>query len=159
MTMVLAGLVLTLSSCKKAEKGETGPVGPAGTNGAANIKNYSITIHPSDWVYNNTYSEWQYNYYLSENSQSAVLGYIMSGNGKQALPYVNTPLNCRYTFATDLFQTLPYIQFQFTNFATTTTAPTSDQYLYLVVIPPAMVKQGVNVKNYEEVKSAYNLKD
>jgi hypothetical protein len=163
ITTVIAGLVLTLgltfTSCKKAEKGDTGPAGTNGTNGNANIENFAITIRPGDWIYSSTYSEWHYNYYISKNSQSAVLGYIMSGNGKQALPYVSTPSNCRYTMATDLFQTTPYIQFQFTNFTVATTAPTYDQYLYLVIIPPAFVKPNVDIKDYNAVKKAYNLKD
>ena len=87
------------------------------------------------------------------------MGYIMSGNGKQVLPYVSTFYNCRYTMASDLFMSPAYIQFQFTNFNSYTTAPTYDEYLYLVVVPPAQraTHPNVNYNSYEDVKKAFNL--
>lgn len=168
--IAVLSMAMAFTNCKKdagpkgdkGEKGEAGINGTDGTNGAngnANVKNYSITIHPSDWSYNSTYSQWQYNYYISENFNSAVIAYVMSGNGKQAIPYYEPVSNCQFDMANNLFASSPYIKFQYINFASTTTAPSNDQYMYLVVIPPAMIKPGVNVKNYAEVKAAYNLKD
>ena len=118
---------LLFTGCKKepgpkGDKGDTGAQGPSGT---PTIQNISITVQPINWTYSSLYQQWYYNYPCTSNSQSAVLGYIMSGNGKQVLPYVDTPGNCRYTMATDLFKTSPYIQFQFTNFTTATVAPVS----------------------------------
>lgn len=158
LTAIIAIAITVSVGCKKPKDGATGPQGPAGN---ANVQNYNITIHPNDWVYDNNYNEWHYNYYITANMNSAVLGYIMSGNGEQPLPYVYTNGNCRYTMATNLFKTPPYVQFQFTNFTTATVAPTYDQYLYLVIMPPAKIKShpNVNYSNYYEVKRTFNLKD
>ena len=133
--------------------GKDGAPGATGPAGNANVKNYDLTIKPGDWKYNASYQEWYYDYPCSANSQSAVLGYVMSGNGKQSLPYVFTLGNCRYTMATNLFTSSPYIEFQFTNFTSATTAPTSDEFFYLVIIPPAMKKAHPNTdwNNYAEV--------
>jgi hypothetical protein len=151
--------VVTLNSCSKPEKGETGPQGSQGAPGNANVINHDITVHPSDWTYSNTYHHWYYKYYTNENNQSAVLGYVMSGNGKQAIPYYETTSGQQYDLANNLYASVPYIEFQYTNFNANTTAPTSDKYFYLVTMPPAMMvaHPNTNWKNYNEVKATLNL--
>jgi len=162
--MLTALISLTVISCKK---GDTGPIGPAGTNGTngtngnANVTNFNITIHTYDWTYASTYSEFHYNYYVSGDFESAVLGYVMSGNGEQVLPYVSNVLHNRLTLSSNLSSSTPFVQFQWTNLTTTTTAPTSDYMVRLVIIPPAVriANPNVNYNDYNAVKKAFNLKD
>jgi len=153
----------------KGDKGDTGASGAAGTNGTngtngvANVQQIDLTIHPNNWTYSSLYSEWHYDYHPSPDPAygTVVLNYIMSGNGKQVMPFVDTFNNCRYTFADNLFWSPPYIQYQFTNFTTANVAPTYDKYVYLVLIPPARMAEHPNldVSDYNAVKKAFNLKD
>lgn len=166
-TKMILGMImlfaLTFNACKKPKDGETGPQGPAGPAGNANVINYSITVSSSQWTYDSFYERHYYRYYTSDNSQSAVYGYVMSGTGKQAIPYYHCPSwQCiQYDMATNLFQSPPYIEFQFTNYTSSTTPPSSNTYLYLVIVPPAqrLAHPDVDYTNYEEVKKAFNLKD
>lgn len=151
--------VLTFGACTKAKDGVPGAQGPAGN---ANVQNYSITVTPSQWTFDNTYQHWYYRYYTSMNSESAVLGYVMSGSGKQAIPYYqHDPSSFQFDMATYLFGTPPYIEFQYSNFTSLTTKPSYDTYFYIVSMPPAMIVSHPNVdfKNYVEVKKTFNLKD
>lgn len=161
-SVVLVSTMLFNGCTKEGQQGPQGIQGAQGTSGkdgSANVQSISITIHSWDWKYSSTYKQWYYNYSNSSNYQSAVIGYVMSGNGKQVLPYVDNVSSVRYTMATYLFGIPPSIQFQFTNYNSPTTAPSSDEYFYLVIIPPAMKKanSNVNLNNYEEVKKYYNL--
>jgi hypothetical protein len=158
----LAGIALilglTIISCKK---GDTGPAGPAGKDGNANVQNYSITISSWQWTYDNTYERLYYRWYNSANSQSAVYGYVMSGSGKQSMPYYTSTSawSEQYDLASNLFSSPAYVEFQFTNYNSRTTAPSYDKYFYLVIIPPAQRKANPNVdySNYEEVKRVFKL--
>ena len=153
--LIMVIIIVGLSSCKKDDDNS---YVKSGTNINV-VQNYDLTIHPYDWSYSSTYSEWHYNFYQPINSQSLVMGYIISGNGEQVLPFVSTLYNCRYTMATNLFMSPAYIQFQFTNFNSYTTAPTYDEYLYIVVVPPSqrVTHPNVNYNNYDDVKKAFNL--
>lgn len=164
LATLLCLTLTTFSSCKKAEKGEDGPIGLTGATGPAgnaNVENYSVDVNPGDWSYNSLYKRWYYKYYTSVNSNSAVLAYVMSGSGKQAIPYhEHSPVDIEFGMATDLFLATPYIEFQYTNVNSFTTAPTSTRNFYLVVIPPAMIAAHpeTDFKNYEEVKATFHLK-
>jgi hypothetical protein len=147
------------TSCKKGDTGPVGPTGAQGTAGSSNVTNYSITIHSNNWYWNSANNQWLFSYNLTADFNSAVYGYVMSGNGKEAMPYINPTNFSITTFANVLFQTTPSILFEYYDGTTTLTAPTSDVYLYLVVIPPAMKKPNINYSDYKSVKSAYNLKD
>jgi len=164
--------ILTLSTgCSK--QGVEGPMGVTGSQGATgatgatgsiNITDASITVSASQWTYNSTYSYWYYNYYptTSVNSQTVVICYVISGNGQQILPFTNTSLGNSYylTFASNLFYSQPYIQFQYTNYNSNTTAPAYDNYLYVVTIPAPLMQtyKNVNWKSYKEVATLLNLK-
>jgi len=164
LATVLCLTLITSGSCKKAEKGETGPMGATGATGNAgnaNVENYSVDIAPADWNYNSLYKRWYFKYYKNINSNSAVLAYVMSGSGKQAIPYHEYyPVDVEFGMATNLFVSSPYIEFQYTNVNAFTTAPTSIKNFYLVVLPPAMIAAHpeTDFKNYEEVKATFHLK-
>ena len=49
--------------------------------------------------------------------------------------------------------------FKYYDGTTTLARPSTSMSIRLVIIPPAMIKPNVNVKNYAEVKAAYNLQD
>ncbi len=85
----------------------------------------------------------------------------MSGNGEEAMPYYNQLDGTTMSFAGDLFSTPSYIKFEYYNLAATLARPASDKSFYLVCIPPHMMAQHPNVdmKNYQAVKRAFNLKD
>lgn len=154
MLTILSILALMITiSCSKPKDGAQGPPGNA------NVINYSITVHPNDWSYSPTDKQWFYDYNCSINLQAAVIGYVMSGNGKQILTYSDVAANVRYTMANDLFWTTPYIQFQYVNYNSYSTGPTSDTYFYLVAMPPAMKTANPNVdwSNYEEVKNNFKF--
>lgn len=154
--LTIALLAVYILGCK-GKDGKDGVPGPAGN---ANVKNYSITVKPSDWKYDNSYEQWYYDYNVTDvNFQSAVYGYVMSGNGKQAMPYINQSTGNIITFADNLFYTNPYVQFQYVNLESESIRPANDQYLYLVIIPSSLRTANINYKNYDEVKAFFNLKD
>ena len=170
LVLIAFAIMLTFNQCKK---GDTGPAGPAGVNGIngtngtdgangnANVLNYDFTVSSSQWTYDNLYERWYFRYSSSVNSNSAILGYVMSGSGKQAMPYQTCPsFMCeQYDFATYLFGSPPYIEFQYTNLDTRTIKPSNDVYYYLIIIQPSQKKlhPTLNWNNYEEVKKAFNL--
>lgn len=161
MLLVIASMTTILGCAKDGKDGLPGPQGPAGQNGNANVKNYSLTVSSWQWTYDNLYERHYYRYSNSSNSQSVVYGYVMSGSGKQAIPYYTCPSwQCiQFDMATYLFGSPPYIEFQYTNYNSKTTAPTSDSYFYLVIVPPTirMANPNVDWTNYEEVKKTFNL--
>lgn len=139
--------------------GATGQTGATGATGNANVVNYSVTISTNDWIYDNLYERWYFRFTCSDKSTSGVYSYVMSGSGKQSIPYYSCPSwQCeQFDMATYLFGTPAYIEFQYTNYTSKTTKPTSDTYIYIVVIPPAIKKPNVDHRNYSAVKAAYNL--
>lgn len=147
MLFSLLSLVV-FTNCKKEE-----PVG----NG--DIINYSFTVSPYQWSYDDLYDRYYHPFYTTESTNSAVLGYVMSGSGEQVLPYVEcNDWDCSVTsMATNLFRAVPYIEFQYQDQTDFAKRPTDDVYFYLVIIPPAMKKSNVDHGNYKAVKSAYNL--
>ena len=162
---VMMTSIFVFDGCKKPQDGINGKDGAKGATGNANVQNISVNVTASQWTYDNLYDRLYYRYYNSSNSQSAVYAYVISGSGEQAMPYYNCPTSnawCdQYDMATYLFGSPPYIEFQYTNYKSKTTAPTTTTNFYLVIIPPAQRKAHPNVdyKNYEEVKKAFNLKN
>ena len=121
----------TFNGCKKDKYHPKGDYVKTGTN-ANTVQNYNFTVSSSQWTYDNLYESWYYKYYNSSNSQSAVLGYVMSGGGEQAMPYQTCPsFMCeQYDFATYLFGSPAYIEIEYTNYNSKTTKPISDKYIY-----------------------------
>lgn len=161
-SVALAIIALTLISCKKdpGPAGPKGDTGAAGANGAANIKNYSVLIRPSDWVWDATYKQWAFDYPVTgDYYNAAVMAYVISGNGSEVMPYQNQIDGSITTFSTLFFVATPKIMFKYYNGTTTLARPTVDKSIKLVIIPPAMIKTGVDVKTYAAVKEVYHLVD
>lgn len=161
MLLVIASVSTIIGCAKDGKDGKDGLPGPAGQDGNANVKNYSLTVSSWQWTYDNLYERHYYRFYNSSNSQSLVYGYVMSGSGKQAIPYYNCVTSNAWCRQFDLSNTLfsGYIELQYTNYVNRTNAPTSDNYFYLVIVPPniRMANPNVDWTNYEEVKKTFNL--
>ena len=154
---IACGLMFT--SCKKGDTGPKGDTGSAGTNGAANIQNYQVSVNSTDWSWDALYKEWYYNYPSTASSQSAIMAYVISGNGEEVLPYYSQIYGTTTSFSSYLFSSPSKIMFKYYDGTTTLARPSTSMSIRLVIIPPAMIKPNVNVKNYAEVKAAYNLQD
>lgn len=175
MIAILFAISFSFTSCTKE-----GPIGPAGTtgtdgvdgengtdgidgengeDGAANVENIDITVTPSQWTYDDLYEVWYYRYNTDKNSNSLVYGYVMSGSGKQAMPYhaKTSYSDEEYTFATNLFDSPSYIELQYVNLESSTTKPTSDVNFYLIIVPPTGSKANVDYSDYNAVMKYYNL--
>ena len=160
-SITLVTVALSLGSCKK-DPGPTGPKGDpgaAGTNGAANIKTYAVLIKPSDWLWDATYKQWYMDYPVTTDYNSAVMAYVISGNGHEVMPYQNQVDGSITSFSTFFFVATPKIVFKYYNGTTTLARPTIDRSIKLVLIPPAMVKTSLTTGSYEAVKEAYHLAD
>ena len=161
---------IAFASCE----GPIGPIGPAGTDGtngtngtngtegtdgAVNVENLSITVSPSQWTFDATSDIWYYRYNTDVDINSLVYGYVMSGNGHQALPYLTITdyKSEQYTFATDLFETPPYVELQYSNLDDFSAKPTGDTYFYLIVVPPSSNKSNLDYSDYDAVMDFYNL--
>lgn len=160
-SITLATLALVLNSCKKdpGPAGPKGDTGTAGANGAANVKTYAVLIKPSDWVWDATYKQWYMDYPVTTDYNSAVMAYVISGNGHEVMPYQNQIDGSITTFSTLFFVSSPKIVFKYYNGTTTLARPTIDKSIKLVLIPPALVKTNVDVNIYDTVKKAYHLAD
>ncbi len=161
-SVALAIAAMTLTSCKKdpGPAGPKGDPGAAGANGSANIKNYSVLIRPSDWVWDATYKQWAFDYPVTgDYYNAAVMAYVISGNGSEVMPYQNQIDGSITSFSTLFFIATPKVTFKYYNGTTTLARPTIDKSIKLVIIPPAMVKTGVDVRTYAVVKSVYHLED
>ena len=147
---LLVGLMIL--SCKKDDPKYL-------EEGAQVVQNYDITVQPWEWNYGSLYERHYFTHFLSVDPNAAVYAYVMSGDGKQAMPYYTcTSIWCeQFDLVNALYS--GYVELQFTNYNVRTDAPTSEEYFYLVVVPPTLLTENPNVnwENYEEVKSIFNL--
>lgn len=170
--MMLGTLGVLILSCKKevtgpqgiqgiqgvqGVAGATGSTGATGAKGNANVINKTITVSPTDWEWNSDYNQWYYNYTTDLDYQSGVICYVLSGNGREAMPYYSQINGTITSFANRLL-TSGYLKFEYYNKSSTLARPSSDTYFYIVSIPPGMViKPNVDMKNYEEVLKALDF--
>ncbi len=155
--IIMVAVIFSLTNCTK--EGPAGPAGTDGTNGAVNIENFDFTVASYQWVYDDLYDIWYYRYNVEKNSSSLVYGYVMSGNGKQAMPYheKTSYSDIEYTFATHLFGSPTYIELQYANFENPTTVPIGDTYFSLIIIPPSENKAHIDYSDYNTVLDYYHL--
>lgn len=151
-------LLLSASACKKAEQGPKGDTGPAGTNGVANIQSTTITTTNGSWnldTFENAYNATLTVTGITQNvlDKGAVMVYIGNGAGTEwdAMPF--SYQGVEFNYGIKVGQALISVTLDSGN------APNNPggQQFKVVVIPPAMIKPGVNVKNYTEVKTAYGI--
>lgn len=159
--MVIALIAITFTGCKK-EAGPKGDKGDPGVNGNANvISTGSVTLNL--WTYFSSNDSYLSLISVSAINQAvvdkgAVLAYIETANGWSALPF-----HGMLTFYDDIqyeidngFVNIWYKE----NSPAATINPTSQAWkVRFVVIPASNRIANVNHNNYNEVKSAYNLKD
>jgi len=161
MTIVFTSLSLTLgltlTSCKK---GDIGPAGPSGTNGVANIQSSTVTTNNLSWLFDNTDNSYSAILTFSAINQSVmdkgtVQVFVGDGTGQEwnALPFSYTNVQFNYSFKSG--QVIISVNLS------DGSAPSNPGIMQfkIIVIPPAMVNPNVNVKNYTNLKSAYNLAD
>ncbi len=159
---VLTGVVLiigiVLSSCKKGDTGPVGPAGANGTNGVSNITTYVGTTTNASWTLSGT--EYDAIFNVSGITSSVVSNgsvMVFLGNTAQttwsALPFSYQSVEFNY------FYSLGQVTISVTLNSGSAPSNPGGIPFKIVVIPPAMIKQGVNTKNYSEVKAVYNLKD
>lgn len=149
------------NSCKKETDDDSAYVTKGTTINV--IQNYDLTISSWQWSYDNLYERWYYQWSCTANSNSLIYAYVMSGAGEQLMPYYTCQSSnawCKqYDLATNLFQSPPYVEFQYTNYNSRTTKPAYDEYFYIIIVPPSvsMAHPNVDWTNYDEVKATFNL--
>ncbi len=132
-------------------EGSEGPVGPAGEDGNANVKSEIIRVFGYDWEYiDGLYGIDIYTSLITQDIVNSGLVYVFleAGDGIWfALPYQTMG------FAFGQNDLAIWTQGQAVTTQTTT--------FRLVVIEGELIGKaaGINFKNYEEVKSFFNLKD
>jgi len=168
MFAIACGLLLT-NCAKDGKTGPAGPTGPAGTNGTngnANVVSYKFVI--SSWTSQTTY--WTYSGTVPAissstlNDGSAVLCYFSANNGTTwfAMPYTQVDATSNYYMYFNTFNGGITVFWQRDNGSLGSNPNTyygQTINVKTVVIPPAMRKPNVNVKNYDDIKAAYNLAD
>ncbi len=160
-TLFFGVLIILFNSCKK------NTAGPAGKDGSANVT--STVFNASSWTYSSPY------YYINLNvpeltssniNSAAVMVYFSKSNGSWiAIPYTqyNLPSNYFMGFSSTIGNV------QVTWFYDSSLSSGSNPNIFygvtinlkVVVIPPAMIKlyPNIDLKNYNEVKETFNLKD
>jgi hypothetical protein len=162
---IISSLIIFAGCTKQGPTGPTGPAGLNGTNGiaggAVNVVNQYITITPSQLTWDTTSNQWYYNFSTQANFNTSihavVIVYVQSPNGLEATPYTNSKMNYSISFANNMYQSNPYVRFEYFNGTSTCALPTFNLNVELVIIPPEMVIPNVNHNNYAQVKAAYNL--
>lgn len=142
-------------------EGEQGPQGPAGEDGNANVQSSSLTT--SNWTYLSP--DWYINFTYSAITQDildngAVLVYVKSGSNYFQLPYTfypNSSYSRSYTFKhylgglTVVVTDSDWLQ---------SPNPGLLTFKVVVIASSAIAKHpNVNLKNYDEVKKTFELKD
>lgn len=163
--ILLTAITVSLfsTSCKK---GDTGPAGEDGKDGSANVQTTTWSVNTSAWVNGSSY--WYVDIPVSaltsSNHGSAAVEVFFSTNSGlnwYAVPYTAVAsTNYFMGFATGVG--LTEIQWTYNGVGNGSDPNTffgATCQFKIVVIPAAMKKPGINTHNYEELKSAYNLKD
>ncbi|MEY5049994.1 MAG: hypothetical protein RLZZ175_3353 [Bacteroidota bacterium] len=159
-------LCLTLASCK-GEKGDVGPAGTNGTNGTdgnSEVTHDLVTVKTTDWVWDNATNNWTYKYSVpnTPNSLSLVYGYVTTGQGNAALPYIDFNDGSVTSFFNNLYLTNQHILITIGDGSNTFPKPTTNILFTFITLPPAKYIRSDNSEldytNYESVKKFYNLK-
>jgi hypothetical protein len=163
-TKILIAFVINLLLFTGCKKGDTGPSGKDGKDGAANIS--STTYNASTWLSGS--GSWYVNLSVpaltSSNLNSAgvqVFFSINSGANWWALPYTEVAsTDYFFNYTTSAGNVQPQWVYNGVGLGSNpNTYYSATVQLKVVVIPPALIKPGVDNTNYEEMKKAYNLKD
>jgi len=145
--ILLAVVSVTVSSCSKYAKKDDIKV--------LMIENLDLTISPNDWTWNSTYDQWEYKISHSYLNNDALVGFVMSGNGKEALPYFNM-FDGTIVGLTDVSFS-GYLMVTYYDGNSDLPRPSSDKYVYLKIIPSGLKKPNVNYTDFKEVRKAHNF--
>lgn len=168
-TIIAISLLGTIAfnSCVKGDQGPKGDQGSAGSNGVANIMSYTLTTTPSSWGHVGTIGQagdgWQTTFSVpavttNVITNGGVLMYLLGNNALTAMPVTLYEFqNVSHTYGFDAF--VGQIKAYVTDSDFNTLQPSTNINFKLVIIPPALIKKGVNYKDYVEVKAAHNLQD
>jgi hypothetical protein len=147
--------VLVFNGCK-GKDGAPGATGPTGATGNANVHTGTVTVSPGSWSllqageYTTSYTDAS----LTDANNDGVEAFVSFSSGQWL------PLPLTYVFFSGDQLLYGYQNGAVTFIYEYTSAPTSSMNFKVVVIPPGMrTNPNVNVKNYESLKKALNLKD
>ena len=160
MTIAMLTVFLVFTNCKKEVTGPKGDKGDQGEPGKS-LSIISNTFTVNSWVWDNT-SKMRTDAIFTTISQDvldngAIMVYENFGGAWVALPetFVISP-NVTYHV---VFSCSPNA-IGLEKFMSDESDPGSSSGIFKVVlIPPAMIKPNVNIRNYSEVNEAYSLKD
>lgn len=169
--VLVASVTLLFNGCMKLDEG---PVGPQGPPGNANVKSFTYTIHPGDWILSSDPNLWYYDRYCEYVTPDivdygAVLFYLKETSGKLswiALPSTSLYRDNGQVYSTeyqpwhsDYTLSIQWIDSHPTN----PRKPTWDCVIKAIIIADypyySMKSKGVDINNYEQVKAAFNLAD
>jgi hypothetical protein len=158
ISMILLGMSLCFTQCKKAEKGPKGDKGDPGAVGNANVVTTN-TVELKSWSYDSTGDIYTTSITSPALTQSVmdnglVMVYIKD-DGWIPLPYVG--LSSPTDFLT--FQILPgsVLISYFDNVDPTENPNSFGIVVKVVIIPKAAAKPAVNHEDYSQVKQSYSL--
>ena len=157
LVFIAFALILTSNGCKK---GDTGPAGPTGATGNANVQTFNFSVTNASWNADTAGLQWSADYSLptSANVSGAVLLYVQDGTSWAALPHVDYGVTLEYKFD----PTAKSIEVQAADSKATIMIGNPGPMTFKVVtIPPPMRKANpnVNLKNYEDVRVAFSIKE
>jgi len=148
---MIAGTTL-LSSCKKEDMSEY-----AKKEDVQNtvIENIDITIKSYEWTWNNLYNTWEYTRSHGFINDGVLVGYVMNGQGKQALPFYDANTGITYGLVDATFDNK--IMITYYDGTSSLSSPSSDVYVYLKIIPSSQMKPNIDYTDFEAVAEAHNF--
>lgn len=160
ITIAITGIVLafglTLTSCKKVEKGPAGPTGATGASGPE-AKTYTVDVM---YYAGDTYKTFSGVTDFEEGD--ILLFFVQIGSGFGGDGYIQMPLSLNGIDYFGLFYEISGTALMFNYISGTASSPwTSSQamrYKIVHIKSTGLIKHpNVDLSNYKEVKTAYNL--
>ena len=155
MATLICCAVLVFNGCT-GKDGAPGATGPAGATGNANVQTAFGLAYSNLWVNQGTYYSYAFtNTSISNADNDDVMAYCQTSTGGAyfALPTTSFLIggdNLAFSYTNSLI-TFYYVY---------SSAPTITVNFKVVVIPPGLrTNPNVNIKDYESVKKALDLKD
>src|SRR5690554_1765778 len=135
------------SSCKKEDMSDyvkKDEINTVDTN--PKIENIDKTITPYEWSFDNISNSWEYSHYHSPIGDGVLIGFVMSTQGKQALPYYDA--NTRITIGLIDQTYSDEIKVTYYNGSSTLDRPTYDKYVYLKIIPSSQINPNIDLTDF-----------
>jgi hypothetical protein len=161
IALLLVAVSVTFSSCKK---GETGPQGPSGKDGNANVKNLTIFVNANEWVNKPGVSE--VTKVVPEITadivnKGAIMIYTEGNNSGQweALPttWPDPSITVALGYTIEAGKLHLSATFDVNGTLSPGTLQSSNFKVVLIAGSARAANPNVNLQNYPEVQTAYNL--